>query len=359
MWDVIIAGAGPAGLVSATVLARSGRRVLLLDPQAPGRHKVGESVPGAMARLLAKLGLPGLEGPGSPHRRIGGIASLWSGELRTEDHLTKPEGGGWRLDRGVFEKELSEFAALAGTIRTPARVARINRRGEAWQIETEAGDLLDAGFLIDATGRNAAIARRQGARQIHGPPLVAIWSIGRATRDVVSNRTFIESTADGWWYAAYLPDRRPLAISHTSPALATELRDHPKQWLERLRKTDHIASHIDADAFYRTALKSNDARSSHLDQPCGPGWAACGDAALSFDPLSSQGIFNAMASADMIATAIVDGASTEAYGKNLEEIRSIYHKRRSLLYDSANRHFGSPFWAAFETAAAVTQEPAS
>ncbi|MFD0894495.1 tryptophan 7-halogenase [Luteolibacter ambystomatis] len=356
MWDVIIAGAGPAGLVSATVLARSGRRVLLLDPQASGRHKIGESVPGAMARLLAKLGLPGFESPGSPHRRIGGIISLWAGELRTEDHLTTPEGGGWRLDRGAFEKELSESAALAGTIRMPARVARINRRNQSWQIETEGGDRLDAGFLIDATGRNAAIARRQGARQIHGPPLVAVWSMGRATRDVVSNRTFIESTADGWWYAAYLPDRRPLAIFHASPALATELRDHPKQWLERLRKTEHIATHMDPDAFYRTALKSNDARSSHLDQPCGPGWAACGDAALSFDPLSSQGIFNAMASADMISTAILQGTSMEDYSGSLDEIRAIYHKRRNLLYDSAGRYFASSFWTAFETSSPIVRE---
>lgn len=47
MWDVLIAGAGPAGAVAARVLARAGRRVLLIDDSRPDLPKVGESLPGA------------------------------------------------------------------------------------------------------------------------------------------------------------------------------------------------------------------------------------------------------------------------------------------------------------------------
>ncbi|BCU79719.1 tryptophan 7-halogenase [Luteolibacter sp. LG18] len=343
-WDAIIGGAGPAGLIAATTLSRAGGKVLLLDPQSSGRHKVGESVPGAMARLLAKLNLPPIGGPGSPHRSVGGIVSHWAGELRTEDHLSKPEGGGWRLNRGAFEAELAQVAAAVGVMRKPARVTGVERINGVWQMDTEAHGKLAADFLIDATGRNAAIARRAGARQIHGPPLVAVWTIGRNTRETPPNRTFIESTAEGWWYAAYLPDGRPLTVFHTTPALAADLRAHPMRWLEQLRATRHIAAQVDPEAFYRMALKVHDARSCHLESPCGPGWAACGDAALAFDPLASQGIFNAMASADMVATALLGNTTLEHYQRTAEEVRSLYQRRRNPLYAAAARHFGTPFW---------------
>jgi flavin-dependent dehydrogenase len=55
MWDVLIAGAGPAGAVAARVLARAGRRVLLIDDSRPDLPKVGESLPGAARPILQNL----------------------------------------------------------------------------------------------------------------------------------------------------------------------------------------------------------------------------------------------------------------------------------------------------------------
>ena len=56
-WDVVVAGAGPAGAVAARVLARAGRRTLLVDDVEPGGRKVGESLPGAARPLLLDLDL--------------------------------------------------------------------------------------------------------------------------------------------------------------------------------------------------------------------------------------------------------------------------------------------------------------
>jgi flavin-dependent dehydrogenase len=51
--DVLIAGAGPAGAVAATVLARAGARVLVLDrAQFPRPKLCGDTLnPGALAVL--------------------------------------------------------------------------------------------------------------------------------------------------------------------------------------------------------------------------------------------------------------------------------------------------------------------
>lgn len=347
MWDVIVAGAGPAGLVVCTLLAREGRKVLLLDPNGSGHHKVGESVPRAIVRLMRHLNLPPLNRANSPHRDIGGIVTHWAGETRSEDHLMKPEGGGWRLDRGAFERELAVTAVSCGVQRQEARVRRLGRRDSGWQVETDCGRELATGFLVDATGRPAALARHLGARRVHGPPLVAVWGLGRQRVGKPTDRTYIESTPDGWWYGAYLPAGQPLAVFHTTPALASELRHNPALWRERLARTHQLAPQFAADAFDATVLSAHDARSGHLDVACGLGWTACGDSALSFDPLSSQGIFNALACADMAATAILAGGTgtvLETYQNRLREIRIHYARRRKLLYQSASAHFGTPFW---------------
>src|SRR5919201_6417227 len=58
MTDVLIVGAGPAGAVAATVLARAGARVQLVDRASFPRDKLcGDTInPGALA-LLDRLGL--------------------------------------------------------------------------------------------------------------------------------------------------------------------------------------------------------------------------------------------------------------------------------------------------------------
>src|SRR6476661_4681027 len=58
MYDVVIAGAGPAGSVAAIVLARAGARVALIDRARFPRHKLcGDTLnPGALT-ILRRLGL--------------------------------------------------------------------------------------------------------------------------------------------------------------------------------------------------------------------------------------------------------------------------------------------------------------
>ena len=58
MFDVIVCGAGPAGAVAATVLARKGVRVLMLDrARFPRRKLCGDTInPGALA-MLRRLGM--------------------------------------------------------------------------------------------------------------------------------------------------------------------------------------------------------------------------------------------------------------------------------------------------------------
>src|ERR1700683_5170843 len=82
----------------------------------------------------------------------------------------------------------------------------------------------------------------------------------------------------------------------------------------------------------------------------GEGWIACGDAAMSFDPISGQGIFAALHSGSAAAHAVhaaLDGERVllSAYARRLEEVWSIYRARRETLYASEQRWPARPFWS--------------
>jgi 2-polyprenyl-6-methoxyphenol hydroxylase-like FAD-dependent oxidoreductase len=54
--DVVIVGAGPAGVVAALTLAPT-RRVVLVDRREHSAPRIGEALPGAARRLLTDMGL--------------------------------------------------------------------------------------------------------------------------------------------------------------------------------------------------------------------------------------------------------------------------------------------------------------
>jgi flavin-dependent dehydrogenase len=163
VWDAIVAGAGPAGAVAACVLAREGRRVLLIDTVDSAMPKIGEALPGAAARLMCALELPAPK-RGGPHAAIGGnLSSGGSDELIAREFILEPDGPGWRLDRARFDADLRAGAVGAGAQYHSARVASVERRDEDWLVRFNTASSEAARWIIDATGRRASIARRVGA----------------------------------------------------------------------------------------------------------------------------------------------------------------------------------------------------
>ncbi|WP_444931226.1 NAD(P)/FAD-dependent oxidoreductase [Microbulbifer sp. SSSA002] len=346
--DIAIIGGGPAGWTCALQLARTGLHIGVIDSLDWHRHKVGESVPSALQRLLCNISIPLLESPA--HMPILGTESYWAGEHLIEDCMVQAGGAGWRLDRVVFEKMLMAQALEAGAIHFDALLHRAHRGSDIWQLSLDNGEQVFADFAIDCSGRTNILARRVGAKRVKAPPLVAIWSLlpgePQAQR-ASSSHTYIESQDSGWWYAAKLPDGRWLAIFHTSAVRVRDFRMAPELWQRQLASTQLISQHLPEKAPQCAELSVSDARTSYLEVPSGESWAACGDAAISFDPISSQGIYNAVATANMLSKVLCEGSRGEAferYQHNLAEIRRVYIGRRQAFYLSAFRVHRSQFW---------------
>ena len=343
--DVAVIGAGPAGAVAAGLLARVGRRVLLLDPGFAG-IKPGDALPGAAGRLLRTCDLPV---PDGAHRPIGGNISVWGGpEPIYRDFLAEPDGAGWRLDRRRFETGLIDAAVAAGAGFRPEAVRGAEREGALWHVKLRTGGSLTARWLIDATGRAALVARKLGARRHRDEDLVAVVAHARPDPAFTLERSVIEAVPRGWWYAALQPGGAPVFMLHTTPAEAGRLLADPAEWRAALAETRHVSQAFPGPIFDGPPA-GFEACGAWLEPVHGDGWLACGDAALSFDPCAAQGIFSAlwggMAAAEAVRTALDgDPAGLAAYAAQLTDIRRTYRARVQMYYAQERRWPDEPFW---------------
>jgi flavin-dependent dehydrogenase len=361
--DAAVIGAGPAGAVASCLLARAGRSVLLLDPQVFGATspKPGDALPGAAVRLLRACDLP-LPCQNSAHQRIGGNISAWGmPEAVHRDFFYEPDGPGWRLDRCVFEADLITAARAAGAEPCAAAFRSATQENGLWRVELRGAESFTARWLIDATGRVAAVSRKLGAHRTRDEPLVAI--VGYAKPDIrfMLDRSVVETTPGGWWYAALLPNRRPVFMLHTLPATAARLRAAPEKWWAALAGTSHIA-----EAFPKPVVEGPlygyQACGARLKPLYGDGWVACGDAALSFDPCAAQGIFSALYGGMAVARAIhaaLQGNLKElrGYAAHCEDIRGLYRQRVRAHYAAERRWPESDFWQAAGTSFLIRNPP--
>lgn len=333
--DVLVAGAGPAGAVCAAVLAAGGCRVALCDRPDDGRFRIGETLPAAAARGLRNLGFP----LGAAHRKVRGTLSCWGGKRTVQDALVSPEGPDLRLDRAQFDAELRAEAFKRGVISCPEWVRYLQRDSAQarWQVELEGGAVLYPRWVVDATGRRSTLARRIGVSRQQDASWVALYGVGELGAPGI-DRTLIESTADGFWYAAHLPNGAWLVALHTQAPTAREWGRAPVLWRERLAATRLLSEEVDLTSLQNAQLQTVDARGGRLQEFSGDGWIACGDAALSFDPVASQGLLNACATAEMAAHVVLDGGWEERahYNQRLGKIREIYLGRLEAIHTQVN-----------------------
>jgi flavin-dependent dehydrogenase len=350
LFDVAVIGAGPAGSVAAHQLAGAGRSVLLLDPRmaVTGPSKPGDALPGAALRVLSACGLPS-PAQSDAHRPIGGNVSAWGAAAPVcRDFLAEPDGLGWRLNRSAFEADLIAAARSAGVAIVAVGLRRVAREGEAWRLGLR-GETASARWLIDATGRRAVLSRQLGARRHRDEPLVALVGHAKADARYRMERNLVETTVDGWWYAALLPHRGPVFMLHTRPTRVRSGLAHPHIWRSALAATHLIASAF-PDPVIEGPLRGYEACGSWLAPAAGDGWVACGDAALSFDPCAGQGLLSAlqggMAAADAVADALEgDTNQLGAYAARLAEARRTYRRRVRAHYAQETRWRGSDFWS--------------
>jgi len=307
--DILVIGGGIAGCIAAISLIDT-HTVTLIDKLEEPKERIGES--------LASLYIQNL-----------GMQSYWGSEqVHIVDHLRNPDGLSKSLDRKGFEKFLRKSAVERGVqCIWPAKLKNSSLNDTTWNVvitsDLNKEQQIQAKFIIDATGRQSHFARSQGIQRIHHDKLIACWvTLPNTDSDLIDKRTFKDLTS----------------------------------FLEFSKENLQITSILEKNKNDITFHGVVAANSTRLELVTGKQWVAIGDAAISFDPLSSQGMFNAMANAMQLKELLVmsnivnhpdtdiDKQFQKMYTEQMESIWGQYLYHKNTFYSAEMRWKNYPFW---------------
>ena len=367
-YDVIVVGGGPAGSTNATMLARQGARVLLLERERFPRDHVGESLLPASVPVLEELGvLPAVQQAGFLPKW--GATMVW-GKDRTpwswyfkETNQQYPHS--YQVWRPQFDLLLLENSRAAGVeVRERRRVSDVLFDGErAVGVRYEAEDgtrrTEAAGFVVDASGQGGVLAHQLGMRQwdpfFRNLAVYAYFDGFRHLPDPDQTNIFIESYANGWLWTIPL---------HTGWASVGAVVDSSRsqERVQRAGPLEFLMEQISQAP--RTAEMLRDAKltagpsvvkdwSYVCQRLVGDGYVLVGDAACFVDPLFSSGVHLAMMSGVLAAAYVTSAmkdedmrqAAAQVYQEMYLEEYNQFREMARLFY-SSNLSVDSYFWEA-------------
>ena len=308
-YDAIIVGARCAGSPTATLLARKGYRVLVVDKATFPSDTVSTHVlhPLAVAALarwgvldrLIATGCPPIDtytfdfgpftlsgAPGTPESPV-----AYCPRRTVLDKLLVDAAGG-------AGAEVREGFTVEEVVVEDGRVTGIKGRSKDGPPVTER-----ATVVVGADGRHSVVAAAVRPEQYNErPPLLApyytYWSglpmEGRFETYIRPHRGFAAAptndgmtiTVGGWPHAEFEANKKDieghfLKMFDSAPAFA-----------ERVRHARRVAT------FAGTPV------TNFFRKPFGPGWALVGDAGYNKDPITAQGINDAFRDAETCAAAL-------------------------------------------------------
>ncbi len=335
MFDVAIVGARCAGSALALMLAREGLRVVMVDrTRFPSDTMSGHYIQPAGVSCLGRLGLlEDLVALGAPAQRR--MSVDFGPVVLCGAPAPMPDGtdAGFAPRRYRFDPMLADAAVAAGaelregtSFLEPVADAGGGLAGIRTVGASGATSEIRARVVVGADGKRSRFARAVGAEAYDGLPATTCCyyayfeglEVGHA-RLFVRDGLFCVAMpcADGLTFLAVAWPRERFAGIRRDIAASYREAVGRIPWLadrfSSARQVERFVGTGDLDAFFRTAAGRN--------------WALLGDSGHFKDPITAQGMTDALLDAELLAGAIVQGLGGRA---PLAEALADYGRRRDL-----------------------------
>lgn len=341
--DMIICGAGIAGLATAALLAADGHQVLVLD-KAPAPSPVGSGLvvqPVGLA-VLGRIGVRDqIMALGAPlDRLLGKVSSTGRIVLDARYDISGGDRHGLAVQRRtLFEVLLNAARAAGAEVRFGEEISAADSR--IGRIILSNGETLDAELIVDALGARSTLCPQPGRALAYG----ALWGMFDWPDDSAFSKTRLEQRYEK---ASKMAGVLPLGSSPTDPTFraayfwslrtdrmpdwrAAPIGDWKSEaralWPETESILDQVRSHddlIEAQYLHRTLPNPVSGRLVHM----GDSWHAA-------SPQLGQGANMALLDAAALAVAV-------RRAPHLAEALRDFHARRRwhlAIYQMASRLF--------------------
>jgi geranylgeranyl reductase family protein len=357
-FDVMIVGAGPAGSFAAERLAGAGVRVALFDGRPPDEPKACGG--GVTSKALKAW----------PHL-LGAV-----GRTIDELEMYSPAGKSLHLklaepfaiySRRAFDSYLRDRAAEAGAHVFAHRVSFRPRAhaGADWKVRSRSGAEWSAPLLVAADGANSRIAK-----QLAGPLPNAEMEVAfgyRAPLPKERSAPTVVAFLPGWAGYAWAfprPDHVSFGIATSQDAFdhralddllwdfmvgyyrmradrnarLWSAREQDRELDESIKRELRASAERYAARIPGLAVKTWDTR-----RASGEGWALLGDAAGFADPVTGEGIYYALRSAELFSEAYLEGDASDYENRWREDFGRELRRAAEMRRRFYGNFWGAPF----------------
>ncbi len=308
--DVLVIGGGPAGSTAATLLARQGRRVVMVEKDHHPRFHIGESLLPCNAALFDALGVrEQVERIGMPKYGIEFVSPTHAHTSCVEfkDAWDDKFPYSWQVRRSDLDELLFRHAAAQGaTTLEGCRVREVQFDAEGATV----GAVMDDGsqrqwrtrFVVDASGRDTLLANKLRCKQKNkAHDTAALFGHFRNARRLpgkLEGNISICWFEHGWFWFIPLADGTT-SVGAVAWPYYLKSRDKPlKEFfldtiamcpvlVERLKDAELVDDAVHATGNYAYTA-------THCS---GERYLMLGDAFAFIDPMFSSGVYLAMQSA--------------------------------------------------------------
>lgn len=359
-YDCVVMGAGPAGSVTAALVAESGLRTLLIERDKMPRFHVGESLMPETYWTFERLGIL------NEMKKIGFTRKNGVQFVNSDDKESKPFffrefddrecADSFHVQRAELDQLLYETAYNRGaTTVDEARVLDLELKPQSPHLVTiKLADgkekQISTKVVVDATGQQSIIASRNNIKKVN-PDLkkAAIWGYFQGAKVNGGHNPEVTcilhtKSKDAWfWYIPLSNETVSVGLVGDNDFVLKRGNSPEKTFEEEKANCPGLQRRL-RDATQTGRFHVAKEFSYTVEQTTGPGWVLVGDAYGFIDPIYSSGVYLALKSGEMAADCIVDAIyrndlSPETLGRWTGEFDEGIKWIRKLVYAFYTKEF--------------------